>query len=220
MPDEKAAAQEPEQQIPLPEQTPAEQTRTLAAEAETLRGELEDPQWLLSRRHLLMFISVAAGGIASAIVGLPILGFLLAPLFRKQPPVWRAVGPLSKFNVGETQKVTFEDSSAIPWGGSDSATAAWLRRVDERTFQAFAVDCTHLGCPVRWEASAELFMCPCHGGVYYKNGDVAAGPPPHALQQFPVRILNNTVEVEWRKLPAVAGVCPGELARTKQEVDA
>jgi menaquinol-cytochrome c reductase iron-sulfur subunit len=79
--------------------------------------------------------------------------------------------------------------------------------VDEQTFQAFAVDCTHLGCPVRWEASAELFMCPCHGGVYYKDGEVAAGPPPHALEQFPVRILNNTVQVEWRKLPDVAENC-------------
>lgn len=30
---------------------------------------------LLSRRHLLMFVSIAAGGLASAIVGLPLVGF-------------------------------------------------------------------------------------------------------------------------------------------------
>jgi menaquinol-cytochrome c reductase iron-sulfur subunit len=159
---------------------------------------------LITRRHLLMLISVAAGGVASAIVSLPLVGFLIAPLFRKQPEVWRDVGKLSDFPVGHTSKVTFDDSSALVWGGEDSLTAAWLRRVDQQTFQAFAVDCTHLGCPVRWEADAELFMCPCHGGVYYKDGTVAAGPPPHALQQFPVRILNNAVQVEWRKLPPVA----------------
>jgi menaquinol-cytochrome c reductase iron-sulfur subunit len=170
--------------------------------------EEEDSGSLLTRRHLLMLVSIASGGLASAIVGLPLIGFLIAPIFRRQPPVWRDVGPLAQFPVGETSKVTFEDSSAIAWGGADSETAAWLRRVDENTFQAFAVDCTHLGCPVRWEASAELFMCPCHGGVYYKDGEVAAGPPPHALQQFPVRILNNAVQVEWRKLPIVAGICP------------
>lgn len=163
---------------------------------------------LLTRRHMLMAVSIAAGGFASVIAGLPLVGFLLAPLFRKQPPVWRTVGPLTKFPVGETSKVIFEDSSSIAWGGNESETAAWLRRIDENTFEAFAVDCTHLGCPVRWEAAAELFMCPCHGGVYYKDGQVAAGPPPHSLQQFPVRILNNAVEVEWRKLPAVAGNCP------------
>ena len=60
---------------------------------------------------------------------------------------------------------------------------------------------------------------PCHGGVYYKNGEVAAGPPPHALQQFPVRILNNAVQVEWRKLPPVAGKgpCPGHTHNTGVE---
>jgi len=175
---------------------------------------------LVTRRHLLMLISVAAGGVASAIVGLPLVGFLLAPLFRKQPGVWRDVGTLSDFPVGHTSKVTFNDSSALVWGGEDSETAAWLRRVDQQTFQAFAVDCTHLGCPVRWEADAELFMCPCHGGVYYKDGAVAAGPPPHALQQFPVRILNNTVQVEWCKLPPVAQNegCPG--CSQSKEIDA
>ena len=186
----------------------------------TDQEETPDLSSLLTRRHLLMFVSVAAGGLAAAIVGLPLVGFLIAPIFRKEPPVWREVGPLTKFPVGETSKVTFADSSALAWGGSDSETAAWLRRVDEQTFEAFAVDCTHLGCPVRWEADAELFMCPCHGGVYYKNGEVAAGPPPHALQQFPVRILNNAVQVEWRKLPPVArnGPCPGHARNT--EVDA
>ena len=182
---------------------------------DTPESHEESSTSLLSRRHLLMLVSVAAGGVAAAIVGLPLVGFLLAPIFRREAPVWRDVGPLSNFKVGETSKVTFEDSSAIAWGGTDSETAAWLRRVDDQSFEAFAVDCTHLGCPVRWEASAELFMCPCHGGVYYKNGDVAAGPPPHALQQFPVRILNNAVQVEWRKLPVVAGRCVH-----KDEVDA
>ena len=178
---------------------------------ETPEPQEESDSSLLTRRHLLMFVSVAAGGLAAALAGIPILGFLIAPIFRREPGIWREVGALKDFPVGHTSKVTFEDSSALAWGGEDSETAAWLRRVDEQTFQAFAVDCTHLGCPVRWEADAELFMCPCHGGVYYKDGKVAAGPPPHELQQFPVRILNNSVQVEWRKLPPIArsGPCPG-----------
>jgi menaquinol-cytochrome c reductase iron-sulfur subunit len=170
---------------------------------------------LITRRNLLIALSVAAGTIASAIVALPLAGFLIAPIFRKQPGVWRDVGPLDGFRIGDTSKVTFEDSSSLSWGGAASETAAWLRRDGESQFTAFAVDCTHLGCPVRWEASAELFMCPCHGGVYYKDGTVAAGPPPHALQQFPVRILNNTVQVEWRELPVVAQRC-----KHADEVDA
>ena len=62
-------------------------------------------------------------------------------------------------------------------------------------FVAFAVNCTHLGCPVRWLQQAELFMCPCHGGVYYKDGTVAAGPPPRPLTKYPVRINQGQVEI-------------------------
>ena len=73
-------------------------------------------------------------------------------------------------------------------------TAAWLRRNGEDQFVAFAMNCTHLGCPVHWLQDAGLFMCPCHGGVYYSDGQVAAGPPPHALFKYPVRIRDGEVE--------------------------
>jgi menaquinol-cytochrome c reductase iron-sulfur subunit len=80
-------------------------------------------------------------------------------------------------------------------------TAAWLRRDDETGFTAFAVNCTHLGCPVRWIQGAELFLCPCHGGVFTRNGTVAAGPPPRPLTRYPVRIRNGQVEIQTTPTP-------------------
>jgi menaquinol-cytochrome c reductase iron-sulfur subunit len=44
-------------------------------------------------------------------------------------------------------------------------------------------------------------MCPCHGGVYYADGTVAAGPPPHSLYQYPVRIRGNVIEIHTEALP-------------------
>ncbi|MEJ2637255.1 MAG: Rieske 2Fe-2S domain-containing protein, partial [Calditrichia bacterium] len=79
----------------------------------------------------------------------------------------------------------------------------WLRRDSELVFIAFSIDCTHLGCPVRWLPEANLFMCPCHGGVYYKDGSVAAGPPPESLRRYPVRVVNNTVEIYTGPLPII-----------------
>ena len=38
-------------------------------------------------------------------------------------------------------------------------------------------------------------MCPCHGGVYYKDGTVAAGPPPRPLTKYPVRVNGGRVEI-------------------------
>jgi menaquinol-cytochrome c reductase iron-sulfur subunit len=58
-----------------------------------------------------------------------------------------------------------------------------------------------MGCPVRWLPDAELFMCPCHGGVYYKDGTVAAGPPPKPLVRFEVRVANNRVEIKAAAIP-------------------
>jgi menaquinol-cytochrome c reductase iron-sulfur subunit len=87
------------------------------------------------------------------------------------------------------------------WAGVTSLTASWLRRLDADRFVAFTVDCSHLGCPVRWLPTAGLFMCPCHGGVYYADGSVASGPPPHALFKYPVRVRDGQVEIMASAIP-------------------
>jgi menaquinol-cytochrome c reductase iron-sulfur subunit len=148
-----------------------------------------------SRRRFLSGLNIFLSGVIAIAVGFPVVGFLFAPLVEKTPRLWRSVGPVNKFKVGETVEVSFFDASPLPWAGLTARTAAWLHRIDEQRFQAFSVNCTHLGCPVQWEPTATLFLCPCHGGVYYKNGVVAAGPPPNPLPQYPVRTRNGQVEI-------------------------
>jgi menaquinol-cytochrome c reductase iron-sulfur subunit len=152
----------------------------------------------ITRRRILMAVSLGAGGLVGAAVTLPLIGFFLGPIYRKLPPVWRDVGPLDKFKIGATVQVDLLTSGGLPWDGPAQRIGAWLRRNNEQNFTVYSSKCTHLGCPVRWIASAELFMCPCHGGVYFKDGDVAAGPPPEPLQQFPVRVQDGQVQVQWR----------------------
>jgi len=147
------------------------------------------------RRKFLARLSIGLGCIGAALVGVPVLGFLLAPLFESVPRKWRAVGAADAFENGETIEVKFEDASSVAWAGVTGQTGAWLRREGDGQFVAFAINCTHLGCPVRWLQEAELFMCPCHGGVYYKDGTVAAGPPPRPLTRYPVRINQAQVEI-------------------------
>jgi menaquinol-cytochrome c reductase iron-sulfur subunit len=156
---------------------------------------------LLARRRMLTRTCAALGACSAAAICAPIAGFVLAPLFRSQEPVWRAVGKLVDFKVGETVGVTFIDASPLKWAGVTAKTAAWLRRVSDTELVAFSVNCAHLGCPVRWLASAKLFMCPCHGGVYYADGSVAAGPPPHPLSRYPVRVVDDQVEIRADAIP-------------------
>src|SRR6185437_7796874 len=120
-------------------------------------------------------ISLALAGVAGAVVGIPIVAYLLSPLLESAPILWRDVGGVEDFTVGETVLVAFDDPSPLPWAGQTARTAVWLRRTSETSFVAFSIYCTHLGCPVNWQQSAELFLCPCHGGVYYADGTVAGG---------------------------------------------
>jgi menaquinol-cytochrome c reductase iron-sulfur subunit len=155
----------------------------------------------LSRRRFFGRLSIGLGALCGAVLAIPAVGFVLAPLFQKTPQLWRTVGKIDDFQVGKTVSVTVEDSSPLPWAGVTAKTGAWLRRVSENEFMAFAVNCSHLGCPVRWLKDANLFMCPCHGGVYYADGRVAAGPPPRPQTRYAVRVQNGDVQLQTRPIP-------------------
>jgi menaquinol-cytochrome c reductase iron-sulfur subunit len=155
----------------------------------------------LTRRGFLAKLSLGLGGLCAAMLGVPLVGFVVAPLFCKTSEIWIPVGKISDFTIGRTVNVAYPDPSPLPWAGITAKGAAWLRRESVDQFIAFSVNCTHMGCPVRWLQDAELFMCPCHGGVYYKDGTVAAGPPPKPLVRFETRITNGQVEIKSAPIP-------------------
>jgi menaquinol-cytochrome c reductase iron-sulfur subunit len=164
-----------------------------------------DPQ-TLRRRKFLNWLCIGMGGASVGSIVWAVIGFMLAPLESESKGVWRAVGKVDDFEVGSTTIVKLEDASTVTWAGYAGKTAAWLRRDGKATFTCFSINCTHLGCPVRWIDTAQLFMCPCHGGVYYQDGSVAAGPPPQPLPQYEVRIRFGTVEVLASPVPITRGV--------------
>ncbi|HUY27793.1 MAG TPA: Rieske (2Fe-2S) protein [Candidatus Binataceae bacterium] len=153
------------------------------------------------RRALLAKVSLGLMALAAALVAVPVVGFIIGPLIRRFPDVWRPVGKADDFQIGQTVRVSFRDPSPLAWAGVTAETAAWLRRDAGGKFTAFAINCTHLGCPVRWLPDANLFMCPCHGGVYYADGRVAGGPPPRPLFQYPVRVNGAMVEIRTSAVP-------------------
>lgn len=159
------------------------------------------PKQDLNRRSFLINILLMCGAVLGALLSIPVISSMLEPLFRKTPKTWRKVGKVEDFKVGETVLVTFHNAAPQPWSGVTDKTSSWLRRDTDAEFIAFAINCTHLGCPVRWIGDAQLFLCPCHGGVYNKDGSRAAGPPPHGLNRYPVRIRNNDVEILTSPIP-------------------
>lgn len=151
---------------------------------------------LVDRAEFLKLVTVGCSALIGLIVAIPGIGFAFEYFLVARKQDWIKVGAPEQFEVGKTVDVTFTDTTGLPWDGVCAKRVAWLRRVDEGNFEAFAVNCTHLGCPVRWEPGASLFMCPCHGGVYYSDGKVAGGPPPRPLHQYPTRIAKGQVEIK------------------------
>ena len=163
--------------------------------------QMETSQTDDDRRSFVTWLSVGLSAFIGGVMTIPGIAFVLAPVFRSPPRKWRDVGAVDSFELGDTVLVSFEDPSPVPWAGVTAKTAAWVRKTGENEFIAFSINCRHLGCPVRWVEDANLFMCPCHGGVYYRDGTVAAGPPPHPLDRYPVRIQDGKLEIETSPIP-------------------
>lgn len=155
----------------------------------------------LDRRSFIIKVLWGLSTLLGVLVLIPVLSALFAPLFRKVPKAWRTIGNVDDFEIGKTVLVKFKNALPLPWSGLSSESASWLQRKNKSEFIAFSINCAHMGCPVRWVPDAELFLCPCHGGVYNKDGSYAAGPPPHGLSRYPVRIRNNKVEIQTSPVP-------------------
>lgn len=169
----------------------------------------------LSRRGALMKVGMLINGGIAALLAVPIVGYILSPLRGKAGEghnSWVSLGSLGQFPEGQTRLATFRNPFVRPWDGQTADIPCWVRHVDGQTFQVFAINCAHLGCPVRWFAQSGLFMCPCHGGVYYADGSRASGPPERGLFEYAYRIEGDQLVIRAGSLPTLAadaGVASG-----------
>jgi Rieske Fe-S protein len=142
---------------------------------------------LLGRRSVLRWLTYGLGGLATAALAIPFVAYLFGAV-RKNSIKWITLGEVSGFPINQTRLVTFDNPIRQPWDGMTAHIGVYVRKVGEDQkqgpqFLVFAMNCAHLGCPVSWFPQSGLFMCPCHGGVYYENGERASGPPPRGLFQ-------------------------------------
>jgi quinol---cytochrome c reductase iron-sulfur subunit, bacillus type len=158
----------------------------------------------MTRRGLLVKIGLLFNGVVAAALGVPVARYLLSSLTRGGAGAylsWVPLGPVGQFPEGETRLATFRNPNVMPTDGKTVDTACWVRRIDAERFQVFAVNCAHLGCPVRWFPQSGLFMCPCHGGAYYRDGARASGPPERGLFEYPSRVQDGVLTIQAGELP-------------------
>ncbi len=159
-----------------------------------------------SRRKFLFKVALLLNGAVGAVLAVPVLGYLFGPFFRKNSSYnnWVSVGNLEQFPPGETRLAKYRNPMGTPADGQTRTLPCWVRHIANNQFQVFAINCAHMDCPVHWFPQSKLFMCPCHGGVYYQDGAVAAGPPPRGLFQYKYKIVGNQLLIWAGELPTLS----------------
>jgi menaquinol-cytochrome c reductase iron-sulfur subunit len=159
-------------------------------ESEKDRPSVEDE----SRRR---FLGVAAGGfstIIAALIGIPLVGMFFGPLFARRKQLWLDIGPLSDVNPARPTKFTYSYVKIDGWFQKTVYGTTYVV-AEKPSLTALSNICTHLGCGVRWDNDRGAFICPCHNGVYDRNGEVVSGPPPRPLSRLKTRISKGRIEI-------------------------
>ena len=159
----------------------------------------------LSRRWFLLGLGALFNGVVGSMFLVPIVRYLLSPVKRDSAyKSWVSLGEVDKFPVGETRLATFMNPFRHEWDGETAGVACYVRRTAADKFQVFAVNCAHLGCPVRWFPQSQLFMCPCHGGAYYADGERASGPPERGLFTYDYKINGGQLHIDAGQMPTLS----------------
>ena len=164
----------------------------------------EDPH-LVSRRWLLMKAAIGLNGLVGLALAIPIVRYLLGS-WRSDASFesWVTLGPADSFPTGETRLAFYKNPYRRPWDGQTDNVACYVRRTGATEFQVFAINCAHLGCPVRWFPQSQLFMCPCHGGVYYADGARASGPPERGLFTYNWKVNSGALQIDAGQMPTLS----------------
>jgi menaquinol-cytochrome c reductase iron-sulfur subunit len=141
----------------------------------------------------------------AGMVGIPAFLAGLAPVWmgRARREVWQSIGQIDDFPVGEMQRVVLR-LPAEEWGQAlqDKTVYAW--RPAEGEAVVYSRNCTDLGCPLTFDPGSQCFFCPCHGGIFDKNGERMAGPPNRPMYRYTTRIVGGEILIDIQSVPPMA----------------
>jgi quinol---cytochrome c reductase iron-sulfur subunit, bacillus type len=164
----------------------------------------DDPAYI-TRTKFLTGVAVVTGGVMTAAILVPVVGFVVADSVKEEDWEWVDVGPVSDF---PDRQVT---SIAVSGPSPEADRRVYLRHKDGAII-AIWNRCAHLGCPVAYSPGGDVYACPCHGGAYNSLGLVTAGPPPRPLDRFDVKIVTTKGE-EVAKQEQPSQGCPTGSAK-------
>ena len=159
----------------------------------------------LGRRAFLTRLAAALGAFLSAAVGVPLVGAVVAPGLRRDQSQKVVLGAVGEFAPGQPRLVTVSITKIDGYLHTSAPRAVWVYRAPDDQLVVYNARCTHLGCLLTFQPSAQTFFCPCHGGVFgLRDGQVLDGPPPRPLDRLSHQVTDGQLFVEYRDF--LAGV--------------
>jgi menaquinol-cytochrome c reductase iron-sulfur subunit len=150
----------------------------------------------LTRSNFLSIAIWGIGALISAGIGIPAVAYIIGPaLNRTKTQEWIRLGSISKIELKTPTLFKFTIQRKTGWIVNEEEVSVYALTENGRDFIAMSNICTHLGCRVRWISDREEFFCPCHNGVFDKEGKVVSGPPPRPLDRYEVKVEENQLYV-------------------------
>jgi menaquinol-cytochrome c reductase iron-sulfur subunit len=137
----------------------------------------------VSRRQFLNYTLTGVGGFMAAGMLMPMVRFAVDPVL-KPATEQELVQVVSVDEItNEPQRFDFKIDQIDAWYESVEPRSAWVYKDESGKIVALSPVCKHLGCVVDWNTDAanpNMFFCPCHYGLYEKDGTNVKGTPPIA----------------------------------------
>ena len=145
----------------------------------------------LTRRQFLMVGFWSATCAATLIVGGVGTRFLIGHSLVGRAEGWIALGNLSELPPKQMHRVTYSYRAKDLWRDIEQFGVLYVYSEDGATFTVLDATCPHLGCNVHWKEEQDRFACPCHKGVFTRQGELVSGPPPKPLRQLQTEIQDG-----------------------------
>lgn len=147
------------------------------------------------RRFLSGIIGVVAGA-AAALVGIPAIGYIAGPGLKAQKQEqWLTLGPVSGLTIGKPTGFPYSRTIKDGWTEMSQTGVAFAVTHDGQNVKVYSDVCTHLQCRVTWHEDRQMYISPCHNGLFSIDGEVLGGPPPRPLDQFQTKIENGQLQI-------------------------
>jgi menaquinol-cytochrome c reductase iron-sulfur subunit len=149
----------------------------------------------MGRRTFMSAFIATAGGLIGAALGLPAVAYVVGPALQRVTGNWIQLGAVAKVELGVPTLFKTKIERQAGWIVEEQEISAYVLTDDGQNFVAISNVCTHLGCRARWIEDQQIFFCPCHNGVFDKNGEVVSGPPPRALDRYETKVEDAVLYV-------------------------